>query len=347
MAFPELLRRWLPVALLTVGVGLGVYFKRRPKPVVEDVVTREIRYPERCDELGWCAQALPGGAPQKATYAAAWVAGADDAWVVGLSGVAVRWDGADWSSVPTNSPTLRGVYGFATNDVWLVGGARALHWDGTQITPHELTLRGELTAVFGTAPDDVWTVTSSGEAVHWNGAAWRVVATPFTGSLEAVWGAAPNDYWAAGSKPDGDAPAVIAHWDGRTWTTSVLPCRCSVTALSGTDATDVWAVADAGNLLHYEGEAWRQLVSPTNRTLTGVAAHARNDVWAVGVDNLLLRFDGVSWREVASAQQAAQSEPLTLNAVAVTPSDVWTVGQDGWISRRTKADFVAPSLGSP
>ena len=131
----EQLRRWLPATLLAIGVGVGVYFKwPRPNPV-QQTTPLELPREERCDEQGWCTQTLPGGAARETTFSAAWAAGADDVWAVGLTGVAVHWDGAQWSSMPTSTPILRGVYGFTTNDVWLVGRQRALHWDGVQLAP--------------------------------------------------------------------------------------------------------------------------------------------------------------------------------------------------------------------
>lgn len=340
MSPAELLRRWLPATLLMLGVGAGVYVKWPESRPVEPTTPLELPREERCNERGWCTQTLPGGPARETTFAATWAAGADDVWAVGLTGVAVHWDGAHWASVPTNTPILRGVYGFATNDVWMVGRQRALHWDGAQLTPHELAVDGELTDVFGTGPGDVWTVSTGGDTAHWDGNAWKVVKTPFPGWLEAVWGAAPNDYWAAGGHTHDGALGVIAHWDGHVWTQMPLPCNCQLTALSGTAPNDVWAVGSWGTILHYDGRTWSPIASPATRGLMGVAAHSVDDVWAVGEDSMVLHYEGKAWT-------ATKPDWKWLRGVTATPTDVWAVGQDGWILRWKPSDFAATVQPNP
>jgi hypothetical protein len=52
---------------------------------------------------------------------------------VGDSGTVLRWNGTSWAAQQqAPSANYRGVFGFAPNDVWLVGsGALITHWNGT------------------------------------------------------------------------------------------------------------------------------------------------------------------------------------------------------------------------
>lgn len=343
MAVRESLRRWAPVTLLLLGAGVGVYLKRpRPHPT-DPNATPSLHRDEVCDDRGWCTQTLPGGPARETTYAATWAAAQDDVWAVGLTGVAVHWDGSHWSSVPTNTSMLRGVYGFAGNDAWLVGQARALHWDGAHLVPSDVPIDGQFTDVFGTRSNDVWAVSTSGQAAHWDGETWHVVDTTFPGWLDAVWGASADDYWAAGGHSHDGAPGLVARWDGKVWTVSTLPCNCQVTALSGTGKNDVWAVGSWGTILHYDGKAWSVVPSPAKRGLMGLGVNGPQDAWAVGEESVVLHYDGKSW-------SGAKPDWKWLRGVTATTSDVWAVGQDGWILRWNPKDFsgsltaTAPSV---
>jgi hypothetical protein len=121
---------------------------------------------------------------------------AGDAWAVGNQGeadLAVHWDGAAWTEVPT--PYVRDLYGVAaigTSDAWAVGMGYAgntvtLHWDGSAWSrvrsPSPGGIRDELLDVSATSSTDVWAVGRFTKSVgtgqvqrtlvlHWNGLAW-------------------------------------------------------------------------------------------------------------------------------------------------------------------------------
>lgn len=320
--------------MLVAGVGASLYLERRPAaPLAATPVASAPKPDERCDDKGWCTQIIPPGAPRDTTFAATWAASPSDVWAVGLTGVALHFDGQHWTEIHTGVRTLRGVYGFGANDVWLVGVYTALHWDGARLEPHPLAIHGEANDVFGVTPNDVWAVGSSRQAAHWDGSTWSVLDTGYPGWLEAVWGSSTNDYWAAGGYSHDGAPGLVAHWDGNAWTTTALPCNCGITALSGTAASDVWAVGSWGTILHYDGAAWNRMPSPARRGLMGLWAQTPNDAWAVGEEGMVLHFDGASW-------QAAKPDWKWLRGVTATQSgDIWAVGQDGWLLHWQRESF--------
>jgi hypothetical protein len=107
----------------------------------------------------------------------AWGFAADDVWIVGNGGNAQRWNGSTWTSVPTGtSLALRAIWGAHPNDVWIAGeGGVLLHWDGLGLTRVPLETTRTLGAVHGFAADDVWVVGSRGQAFHFDGATWERV----------------------------------------------------------------------------------------------------------------------------------------------------------------------------
>lgn len=109
--------------------------------------------------------------------------GNDDAiWLVGEGG-ALRRKARDAMSLKAfervespASTTLRGVFGFATDDVWAVGDeSTVLHWDGSAwtklATPFDaLPDKPRLISVWGSAKDDVW-IGGNGVMLHFEGSA--------------------------------------------------------------------------------------------------------------------------------------------------------------------------------
>jgi hypothetical protein len=101
----------------------------------------------------------------------------NDVWAVGDSGTIVHWDGTTWSNVSSGTTAnLDGVWADGAGEAWAVGGhlerdGVILHYDGTKWS-QSYKSDSELTAVWGTAADDVWAVGYDLVVVHWDGAKW-------------------------------------------------------------------------------------------------------------------------------------------------------------------------------
>jgi hypothetical protein len=189
-----------------------------------------------------------------------------------------------------------------------------MHWNGTAwsvVPAPEIGSRPNfLTAVAGSATDDVWAVgfhfvspTSSGTSIlQWNGAAWSVVPSPNgSGPSSALFDVAVDPSgkaWAVGDTGDGETRApLILRFNGSAWK------RRPGASLSAPSATlrdvavgaqkDVWAVgsrftgAETRTLVeHWDGRRWKRVtsVNPSSDTseLGGVAVEAEGPVWMVG-----------------------------------------------------------------
>jgi hypothetical protein len=212
----------------------------------------------------------------------------DSVWAAGFydnSGslnrtVIERWDGSQWSIVPSPDP-YQGDNGFAdisavsANDIWAVGGASVNsagrtfteHWDGTQWSfvpsPSPGTANSSLSAVNAVSTNDVWSVgwynnANSADPAkslveHWDGSTWSVVPSPNVDPtspeyLQDVSAVAANDVWTVGYRyyDNGNAfDTVVEHWDGSQWSIVPSPNRDAINILSGVEAVnanDVWAV---------------------------------------------------------------------------------------------------------
>ena len=125
---------------------------------------------------------------------------------------------APWTVVQSPNPLaggnqLNGVASVSANDVWAVGVALTLHWNGKKWSVVKSPNTGpanQLYAVAAVSTNDVWAVgffqTVSGTrqtlTLHWNGHKWSIVASPNPGSADnfflAVAAVSTNDVWAVG-----------------------------------------------------------------------------------------------------------------------------------------------------
>jgi hypothetical protein len=160
---------------------------------------------------------------------------ANDAWAVGfyydesasmLKTLALRWDGTQWSVVPTpnggtGSGILYGVTAISPNNAWAVGSSNAsstgsiliMHWDGSvwSMVPGPAGVAGYAYAVSALSANDIWAVggylNTKGRTqpltIHWDGSAWSRVSSPIPDpQLDSAFysvDALTSDYvWAVG-----------------------------------------------------------------------------------------------------------------------------------------------------
>jgi hypothetical protein len=269
-----------------------------------------------------------------------------DAWAVGYNmfdgrnhPLVEHWDGQRWQAVRVPEPRNRqswfhGVTAFRTDDVWAVG----------ETSSPESTTEDEQTFI-----------------EHWDGASWTRVPSPNPGMgfgsanvLSSVSGVASDDVWAAGWFLDAatrDIRILVEHFDGTAWTAVASPSppgslhfADGIVAISSDDVWAVGSVALTTNLsAHWDGSTWSIVptpslhdgISPLNG-LTGVTAAGPDDVWASGtegnVDNqnfakpYMLHWDGTSWTLKLLPNAGGEGSKL-FATVALSPTDVWAVGQ--------------------
>ncbi len=197
---------------------------------------------------------------------------------------------------------------------------------------------------------------------RYNGTSWSVVASPDPGTtvnvLQSVSSDGGTGLFAVGySASNTTDQTLIEHYDGTAWSVVASPdagtaAASQLTGVTSDSPTDAWAVGTTGGtsatpvdqtlIEHYNGTAWSVVPSPdTSATaanrLAGISADAPTDVWAVGTSvggtstdpvdrTLILHYDGTSWLPVASPDTGTAAADQLNGAVALSPTDLWTVG---------------------
>ncbi|MBF5045986.1 hypothetical protein FGE12_26475 [Aggregicoccus sp. 17bor-14] len=243
------------------------------------------------------------------------------------------------------------LWGFSTKDVWAVGGqerAVALHWDGAGWTRIPTPAAPGLRSVWGASPSDVWAVGLQGTVLRWDGSAWRALASGTTERLEDVHGTAADDVWLVGpevalhwdgtqlsrtpgwirasvSDPEQasqssasvwavDRDTVFAghsggcqRWSGARWETT--PCAVpGVTDIWASGPSDVWVVgtrlfsmSTTTYRAHWDGRQWKtesvnDWENPRYERWSSVWGSGPKDVWVSGT----WHFDGTRWHRLCS-----------------------------------------------
>jgi hypothetical protein len=138
----------------------------------------------------------------------------DDLWVVGYNGIVMHKQGGGWTVRLSGVNTeVRDVWGALSSDVWIVGYEPIiLRWNGTDLDPVANPANDKLHGVYGFTDDNVWVVGNEGLIINWKGDEWLTSSNPPAGSLRSVWGCAPDDIWTVGEF------GMTQHFDGVEWT---------------------------------------------------------------------------------------------------------------------------------
>lgn len=206
-------------------------------------------------------------------------AGAKDLWIGGDNGLLVHGDGLKWKVVDsTMSLSVRGLWGMAQNDLWIVGGGVA-HYDGTLVTKDPASaFTSGLHAVWGTRKDDVWAVGDGGEIFHYDGSAWTPRDSPTRQNLRSVWASSPTDVWAVGKG------GTVLRYNGTSWMAVPLPgnYQGDLNRVRGTGPDNVWMCDDRGNLLKWNGRYFSARPGGAGIGLVGLHVGTGDELWAVG-----------------------------------------------------------------
>ncbi len=223
--------------------------------------------------------------------------------------------------------------------------------------------KAALYGIWGSGPNDVWTVGSNGAVFHWDGTTWSAerVATDAgqPKPLYGIWGSGPDDVWAFSatelfhSSGWTDNGAAFSSFEviKRAGTTSFLPI--GLRAVWGGTSTDVWvlqALTGAPGALAFdqcsraEGwasggpkltEAFGERGGSIGSNLSGIWGTSSRDIWMVGESGRIFHTDGY-WGGMVQWSQVNSNTRANLNAVGGTRADdVWAVGDHGTIRHFT------------
>ncbi|PTL81542.1 hypothetical protein [Vitiosangium sp. GDMCC 1.1324] len=276
--------------------------------------------------------------------------GPNDVWAVGRLGTLIHWDGTQWSGVDSGTNIdLHAVWAVGPKDAWAVGErGTVLHWDGTRWSRMALGIDNTLADVWASGPGDVWIVAGSGERffygpLHFDGKVWseRRFSDDSYDRPVHVWGSGPSDVWMI----MGSSSKELMHWTGTGWT-AVVPEVGSVPECLdawGTGPSELWALCDMGFMepvvLAKNASGWKLLPAiPSDDSLSFSSSlwnglwGSGGKVWLVGDNGEVRHFDGSAWT------QELRNDPDAPHLKAIwgsSESDLWAVGADGVVVRRT------------
>jgi len=302
--------------------------------------TSSVVLPFSCD-AGFHFVASPNGPPPNFLVATSAI-NAGDIWAVGNSTnaggydqtLAMHWNGATWTIVPTPNLSVfhndfNAVVAISTSDVWAVGD----YW-----------------------VDNAGTTNTFAE--HWDGTVWTSFTLPSPSSFSFLFGVtaiASNNVWAVGTWVNGSVPeTLVEQWNGTSWTQ--MPSSNPSTqdnelfSVSAFSATDVFVVGEQSQgfgtplqslAQHWNGTAWTDLTTPNlggtgaDNEILGVNALEAGHAVGVGFGNFVSGStprQGVAWDLLAAgaSTETTQSGPGTgdnaLLAVARSGAGLWAVG---------------------
>ena len=264
-------------------------------------------------EIAWTIDTL--GIPGNAGLYDIW--GTDENNVFAIGGITlpdggssvIKWNGRQWISV-INPPELilHGIYGFATDNIWIVGNGYgpwggAAFYNGHSFTTFYLDPGNPkysdtiyaLYAVWGSAPDDVWAVGGHGTIIHWDGVEWKKVESPTEKLLTDIWGSSSNNIYAVGFSLINQAE--IIHYDGNSW-------RNITSELNTTKRgfRSIWvdknntAYAVGTSVINYNGLSWNTINVNQSKFLTRIRGRNSADIVAVGQRGRIHHFNGMVWK---------------------------------------------------
>jgi hypothetical protein len=195
------------------------------------------------------------GGQDRRRLGAAVAAAPGDVWVGGSTldddstrAYLARWSGGHWSREwqPAGVSSIRAMSATGPRDVWAVGGASILHWDGQTWA----------TSTFGDAAFPSLGVPGP----QWPGDRPQLVLL----DVDAV---SPTEVWAVGTlQGTRRADAVALRYDGTRWTSVAVPARndgpdrayaASFSAVVADGHGGFWAATQPQvSILHYTGGRW-------------------------------------------------------------------------------------------
>lgn len=217
-----------------------------------------------------------------------------------------------------------------------------------------------LASVWGSGPNDVWAVGSSGTILHWDGATWTPTSSGVKNTFFRVWGSGADDVYAVSSTD------VILHSAGfqggsASWK-PMVPKEAPVPpvlvqAIWGSSSTDVRLGGKAfdvpvegadpiksNQFLRNQGTIdgpWRSI--PGTFDVTSIWGSSADDVWMTGDNSATVNYqrglvvhgtpgpgagadDRLVWTPVET-----QTEVVLNGIWGSSSSDVWAVGALGTI----------------
>jgi hypothetical protein len=286
---------------------------------------------------------------------AVWGSSSSDVWMArdadadtGTPVALFHWNGTTLDQVAGTMACQAGV-GLSPTDVWCCSADTANHFDGTTWSGYPLDGL-QCDAMWANPDASIYAVGLQGVA-RWDGQAWVRMYTSKSEELRSVWGTAADDLWVGGDTGQFLA-GVVHHFDGTTWSTFDAGPG-AVLAIHGQGRDDVLFGGEFSFIAHWDGSTFSKLAGQLDRSIGWSKFFAIDGAVWIGADNpgfpsTTFRDDGSGWHPDQGWPIAGTSPtdlwygndhydgstlthmniPIQTRAMyAVSPADVWAVGQ--------------------
>ena len=236
---------------------------------------------------------------------------------------------AGGACVPIIAETFRGVWGFAENDVWIVGEhGHVMHWDGSRWSVSLSQSNYQLYGVWGVSSSDLWAVGYDSSAVaaltlHWNGSQWSVKTNGASAGdkMYGVSGTSSSDVWVVGG---GGCCGLVHHWTGSAFGTPTSFGRGPIHSVIALSSTDAWAAGEnGGSVFRLTGSTWALVTGVPGGEFRAIWASTSSDVTALS-GQAVAHWAGSSWSETSLSTYGTFNGLFGLGS-----NSLWAVGNAG------------------
>ncbi len=273
-----------------------------------------------------------------------------EGWAVGYGGVIYRFNGTDWSTVPSHTNTnLFGIDIDAEGILWAVGNGgvilKYINGDWSLHTDLRTDLFDYRDVDFNSGHG--WlvginnTTQIGGQILEYDDDTWYAVTPPTDNRLNDVSLLSENDAWAVGNYDS--SGGTIIRWDGKHWQRwyqhdMPIP-SVNLYAIDMTSHNDGWAAGDpkvAGGpavFLHWDGRRWAETreKAPVNVTVTSLKMLNKESGWAVANGgNAEAKWNASYnyWRGIHTCNGIYyQMRDIDIVDNSTTDGDAWAVGR--------------------
>ncbi len=315
-------------------------------------------------KFAWTVDTIAYSGSFQTAMTSIWTSSANNVYIVGANsadaGLMYHFDGKSWSRIPITvneggpiqgSLDLSGIYGFNTNDIWVIGdridslnqitlmpyfSPLIIHWNGQAWTEDKVSGKGVLASIHGLSPNDVWAVGGGNMVFHFDGSSWKksdIPVPPQGMSFGSVADVAPSNVYTIGFINDITPPAdtgsyFLYRFNGASWNVidSVVITSSYVGPIKfGQKLFSINGVlyTSFGNGVQvYAAESWNSISGNTNIAYLG--GNDVNNLFGLGANGTVNWYNGKSWTQL----NIPFSSGVTLSSVWSNGQEVFIVGYD-------------------
>jgi hypothetical protein len=312
----------------------------------------------------WTIDTLSYPGSLQTTMRDIWASSPTNVYVVGHNdqnrGQMYHYNGIEWSPVrlaATDGGTIVGpfdlsaIYGFAENDIWVVGehiytnhnpppnfldSSLIIHFDGSQWREILITRKRTLTTIWGYSSNDIWAGGLHGTLYHFTGNSWEPVSFHSRKYFISITGYASNDIYATVGEevdfvqPRDSSKYLFYHYNGEEW--NGLDSFYIYPGYPGDEFgfTKIWSPSESFFLsvskavYKKNGNTWNVFFD-SHHPFYGISGTNERNIFTVGIHSQVFHFNGVDWKKFP---QFSDYNSNCINVLCIE-NEVFIISTDG------------------